>query len=558
MSEKSDKDTSNTSNEDNIITPFDILKNQDINLINKIDDVEIMKDNLINKIENIENNHPKKDIPQNQNDNQDLKDINKDNSIIENNLNNENKNEEKKNKDDSTDNSSNKEVDIIKKEGINNNENKITETNNIKNDNKPEIKTKRFKRFFRYKIKTNIEKPTILKETEVNKIKDDKPNIEKKDNDPKSKNNNNLPEKMATNRNRSSLNVNKSKNVIKVNLNNDFQLFNSNNVNIDTKPKNCLTENSNKQSPIKIKSSNQIKHYFTLTNNNFYSTVNNKNIIRKSNTITKDNINTDRIRIRKRNTITNCNSNFNNNFVVSINCKKITHHVSAKSNGGFLMSRDNSKINTSIKEIIENRSNKGQVIINKFNDLEKSLLLDAPKKQCSICHKFIESHLFKIHTNNHPSQIFKWMYLGTFENACNILDLRRLGINYILNCAYDCKNTHLPKCITELHLKIRDESDFEIFKYFEKANDFINQVRSKGGIILIHCKLGISRSPSFVLAYLMKYYNFSFENALKFLRNKRPQVNPNEGFMNYLDKYEKLFKRKERKKVDDDINPNNK
>lgn len=40
MSEKSDKDTSNTSNEDNIITPFDILKDQDLNIIIKKDEVE--------------------------------------------------------------------------------------------------------------------------------------------------------------------------------------------------------------------------------------------------------------------------------------------------------------------------------------------------------------------------------------------------------------------------------------------------------------------------------------------------------------------------------------
>ena len=48
------------------------------------------------------------------------------------------------------------------------------------------------------------------------------------------------------------------------------------------------------------------------------------------------------------------------------------------------------------------------------------------------------------------------MYLGTFESACDPSELRKLGINYILNCAYDCKNTQLPKSITELHLKIRD------------------------------------------------------------------------------------------------------
>ena len=349
MSEKSDKDTSNTSNEDNITIPVDILKDQDINIISKIDEVEKMKDNLINKIENININQTKIDGPENIDDNQNSKDINKENNILENNLVNQNKNDDIKNKDDSTDNCSNKEIEIIKKDETNNNENKQSKIVETKNDNKPEIKTKRFKRFFRYKIKTNIEKPKILKEIEVNKINDFKPNIENKENNSNNSNNNNLPVKVTTFRNKSSLNVNKSKNVIKVNLNNDFQIFNSNNINFDTKSNNCLTENNHNKSPSKIKNSSQIKQYCNLTNNNFYSTVNVKNNIRKSNTITKDINNANKI--KKRNTITNYNNNFNNNFVVSINCSKITHHASAKNNGTILINRDNSKINIINKEV---------------------------------------------------------------------------------------------------------------------------------------------------------------------------------------------------------------
>jgi hypothetical protein len=199
------------------------------------------------------------------------------------------------------------------------------------------------------------------------------------------------------------------------------------------------------------------------------------------------------------------------------------------------------KANTNTTNVVT-KSNKAQDKMNKLKSMGKSMLTCAPKKECTICHKFIESHLHQIHVNNHPSQIFKWMYLGTFETACNPSDLRRLKINYILNCAYDCKNTNIPKGVTELHLKVKDDSDFEIFEYFEKANKFINDVRNHGGVILVHCKLGVSRSPSFVAAYLMKYFNFSLESALRFIRKSRPQVKPNEGFMNYLEKYEKSLK----------------
>ena len=177
----------------------------------------------------------------------------------------------------------------------------------------------------------------------------------------------------------------------------------------------------------------------------------------------------------------------------------------------------------------------------------KSLLLGGPKKECTICHKYIESHLHQIHVNAHPSQIFKWMYLGNFDTACNISDLRRLGINYVLNVAAECKNTLLPKSTEQLHLKMKDLADFEVIDYFEKANEFFNKVRNSGGIMLVHCKYGVSRSPSFVAAYLMKYYGFSVDSALNYIRKKRPQINPNEGFLRQLELYEQTFKTKGKK-----------
>ena len=274
--------------------------------------------------------------------------------------------------------------------------------------------------------------------------------------------------------------------------------------------------------------------------------VENKNYIRnKSNTNIKTNI-SNNTKYNNTNSITTNTSKYvtNNNktnIPSTTNNNIKTNYTSNITKNTTTSTTTSTKANTNTKNVVT-KSNKAQDKMNKLKSMGKSMLICAPKKECTICHKFIESHLHQIHVNNHPSQIFKWMYLGTFETACNPSDLRRLKINYILNCAYDCKNTNIPKGVTELHLKVKDDSDFEIFEYFEKANKFINDVRNHGGVILVHCKLGVSRSPSFVAAYLMKYFNFSLESALRFIRKSRPQVKPNEGFMNYLQKYEKSLK----------------
>ena len=135
------------------------------------------------------------------------------------------------------------------------------------------------------------------------------------------------------------------------------------------------------------------------------------------------------------------------------------------------------------------------------------------------------------------------MYLGTFETACNISDLRRLDIHYVLNCASECKNTVLPKHIVQLNLKLKDFAEFDVTEYFDEANEFINKVRNCGGTMLVHCKYGVSRSPSIVAAYLIKYFGFDLNTALNFIRKKRPQINPNEGFMQQLKKYEQTFRK---------------
>jgi protein-tyrosine phosphatase len=140
---------------------------------------------------------------------------------------------------------------------------------------------------------------------------------------------------------------------------------------------------------------------------------------------------------------------------------------------------------------------------NKVNDFHK--ILEISKKECELCHKKIVSHLYKIHYNTHASEIFPWLYLGSFNNACDIEELERIKATHVLNSAYECNNEKLPKDIKELHLNIRVEKWFDLIDFFEEANIFMNKVKMNGGIILVYCKFGISRSATFIIAYLIKY-----------------------------------------------------
>ena len=260
--------------------------------------------------------------------------------------------------------------------------------------------------------------------------------------------------------------------------------------------------------------------------------LNHKNLNQKNN-IKKESINT----IGSTNTINNIQTiKDSKDTIHKINEKIIVNNIY---NNILYRSIRISSINKKTKD-------KKQELLNELSrciNFGKSLLNKIPKKECDICHKFIDSHLFKIHYNSHPTEIFNWLYLGTFSNACDIKELRRLKVNYVLNVANECINKKLPKDIKELHLKIKDFDEFELYNYFDEANEFINKCKEEGNVLLVHCKLGISRSASFIIAYLIKFNKMSAKEALEFVKEKRNQVRPNEGFINQLEEYEKRNKK---------------
>ena len=57
-------------------------------------------------------------------------------------------------------------------------------------------------------------------------------------------------------------------------------------------------------------------------------------------------------------------------------------------------------------------------------------------------------------------------------------------------------------------------------------------------LLLLRCCLGVSRSATIVLAYLMKYHHRTLKEAFEYLIEKRPQIWPNEGFLLQLIRYE--------------------
>lgn len=111
-----------------------------------------------------------------------------------------------------------------------------------------------------------------------------------------------------------------------------------------------------------------------------------------------------------------------------------------------------------------------------------------------------------------------------------------------MNCAKECTNL-FPKEFTYLKLNMSDIPQTRIIEEFENSIKFIEEAKENNSRILIHCQIGKSRSPTVVIAYLMKTLNLKSDDAFKMVKNCRKLILPNISFMKQLKEFESLLEK---------------
>ncbi|MFH4973425.1 hypothetical protein AB6A40_000134 [Gnathostoma spinigerum] len=138
------------------------------------------------------------------------------------------------------------------------------------------------------------------------------------------------------------------------------------------------------------------------------------------------------------------------------------------------------------------------------------------------------------------SQIFPYLYLGTEWNACDWQWLENNGIKYIVNVTNEVEN-FFPARLKYLKIRVNDDASAELMKYWNQTNQFIKEAKDQGSSVLVHCKKGISRSSSTVIAFAMKEYGWGLEEAMSHVRKKRNCITPNKGFVEQLETFEGML-----------------
>ncbi|WVF66835.1 hypothetical protein IAT40_001577 [Kwoniella sp. CBS 6097] len=162
-----------------------------------------------------------------------------------------------------------------------------------------------------------------------------------------------------------------------------------------------------------------------------------------------------------------------------------------------------------------------------------------------------------------PSRILPFLYLGNLEHADNAAMLRALNISHVVSVGESlisvpeqdattygnslCAHARAGQ-ISVLDLTdVRDDGNDPLRPVIARACAWIEQARRDGGTVLVHCRVGVSRSASIVIAYLMQFERMGLMDAYMMCRARRLNVliQPNLRFFHELFGWEVELARQE-------------
>lgn len=146
-----------------------------------------------------------------------------------------------------------------------------------------------------------------------------------------------------------------------------------------------------------------------------------------------------------------------------------------------------------------------------------------------------------------PNHLYKQLQMGQYRQACSEVVpnavyisgykvpsdrdcLHKHGITHIVNMAADVCENHFPDEFAYMTYYLKDSNNEDMSAIFYRTLEFMHGVVMRGGRVLVHCREGVSRSATMVLAYMMWRFKMPFDQAHECLRKVRPICNPNTAF----------------------------
>ncbi|CAG0904213.1 unnamed protein product [Darwinula stevensoni] len=151
-------------------------------------------------------------------------------------------------------------------------------------------------------------------------------------------------------------------------------------------------------------------------------------------------------------------------------------------------------------------------------------------------------------TNVGPTRILPFLYLGSQQDAMNKELLMSYNINYIVNVSTSGDQPDFIQDSHFLRIPVNDNYNDRLAPHLNRAFEFLDKVEEASGNVLVHCLMGISRSPSVAIAYIMMKQGLSWEEAYRIVKSKRATISPNFNFLGQLMEFERHLQRENKLK----------
>lgn len=132
------------------------------------------------------------------------------------------------------------------------------------------------------------------------------------------------------------------------------------------------------------------------------------------------------------------------------------------------------------------------------------------------------------------------LWIGSLEAARATHNLKKLNISHVLTVANNPVEVEHQREIKKYkYLHLKDFPAAKVLCLVDEAVEFIDSGLHAGTGVLVHCLVGMSRSASIVIAYLMMKNKQTYQETLDQVKQKRA-VRPNMGFARQLELIEQM------------------
>ena len=130
------------------------------------------------------------------------------------------------------------------------------------------------------------------------------------------------------------------------------------------------------------------------------------------------------------------------------------------------------------------------------------------------------------------------LYLGNWSHGTSAYIQKELKINRHIICSKRKGTFFKMPGKFFYNVSVNDDEDADIYRKFHGACTFICDHRIRRNVVLVFSDLGISRSATIAIAFVMQFKQLTLKDAYDHVKSCCPEIRPNRNFIDQLSDWE--------------------